>query len=82
MISSPFFELPGSMTSRPGHLLTKFSSFKNELKVNVLALLLCSKSQRLFLLPAESEVTRGTAIFPSFAPHGGCLRVFDFDPLR
>jgi hypothetical protein len=33
----------------------EFSQFKNEPRVNVLALLLCSKGQRLFLLPAESE---------------------------
>ena len=43
------------MTLEPSRSLAEFSPFKNEPRVNVLALLLCSKGQRLFLLPAESE---------------------------
>ena len=53
--------------------MVEFSWFDNEPTVNVLPLLRRSKSQRLFLLPAESEVTRGTAIFRLMAGAFGFL---------
>ena len=68
MISSPFV----SVTFEPSRSLPEFSLFKNEPQSERLALLLCSKSQRLFLLPAESEVTRVTPIVTT--DHGGGKR--------